>query len=477
MKKNIKGGPENVFYRTLTFESGNPPPGPKGYPLVGNIFQIDANQLWNTLLKWEKDYGDIVYFRLFNQNIVVLNSGRVAGDLLDRRAANYSEQPRMPVDDYLTGGLNMVALHATRGIQYAIDILDDADKWRAHTHQFTSSGVASLIYSDQSSNDGIVRDLSGLTENISAAMAPGNYLANHISILEHVPDFLAKWKREMKAKYCMYTASLLKYFLTIKQTMPQKQELPSCFCSMLVETHERHGLDDLGSAWLAAILYLAGYDTTTTTLQWLIIAMISYPEVQLKAQEELNTVIGRSRIPTLQDMDNLPYVRAVVKEVLRWRPPAPIGVAHASLEVMSGSFPRHYYGRSWILTNILSMNHDTATYGPDPDVFRPERFLNEDGTHKPSPPDTKDEGHYSFGFGRRICPGRHLASNTLLTFATVLWATRLEPGKDASGREVPQSTREEGSGIVSRPPACKVSSRPRFPGAQDILKLAKEEWI
>ncbi|ESK87132.1 cytochrome p450 [Moniliophthora roreri MCA 2997] len=100
-----------IIYLNLNSKRpGNLPPGPKGYPFVGNVFQIDRNQLWNTLVKWKREYGDIVYFRLFNQNIIVLNSGRVAADILDRRAANYSKRPRMPVVNYLTGGLDMVLM-------------------------------------------------------------------------------------------------------------------------------------------------------------------------------------------------------------------------------------------------------------------------------------------------------------------------------------------------------------------------------
>ncbi|ESK87137.1 cytochrome p450 [Moniliophthora roreri MCA 2997] len=480
------------------------PPGPKGLPLVGNIFQIDPNQLWNALVKWEKEYGAIVHFRLFNQNIIVLSSGQVAGDILDRRAANYSQRPRMPAVEYLTGGLSIItmdhgdkwrlmrrAAHETlnarastlyhpvqmrKGIQFAMDILNSPEKWHEHTYQFTSSQAASILYGEKSNSHAIIRDLSALVDDLSEAGSPGKYLANHISILEHVPDFLARWKQEMGAKHNMYTARLLRYFLTIKEAMLQRQDPGPSFCNMLVETHEDHGLDDLGSAWLAAMLYLAGYETAATALVWLIVAMIAFPEAQHKAQEELDTVVGRGRIPTLQDMENLPYMRAVVKEVLRWRPPGPMGVFHASLE--DDIYEGYYIPKgSWVITNILSMNHDTAMYGPDPDIFRPERFMKEDGTHKASPPDTKDIGHYSFGFGRRICPGRYLALNTLLTFSIVLWATRLEPGTDANGKRVPPSTCDVGSGYLSRPPACKVLSRPRFPGAQDILKMAKEEWI
>ncbi|KAI3616610.1 cytochrome p450, partial [Moniliophthora roreri] len=85
----------------------NLPPGPKGYPFVGNLFQLDANRPWHSLGKWKKTYGDIVYIRLFNQDVIVLNSAKAAGDLLDRRAANYSQRPRIPVIECLTGGLSI----------------------------------------------------------------------------------------------------------------------------------------------------------------------------------------------------------------------------------------------------------------------------------------------------------------------------------------------------------------------------------
>ncbi|ESK83213.1 cytochrome p450 [Moniliophthora roreri MCA 2997] len=484
---------------------GNLPPGPKGYPVVGNLFQFDMNRPWHSLIEWKKTYGDIVYIRLFNQDVIVLNSAKAAGDLLDRRAANYSNRPRMPVIEYLTDGLDIIALdhgttwrsmrraahealnmrasvsyypiHTREGIQFALDILDSPQKCYDHVYRFTSTGVASLIYSDTSRRHAIIKGLSNFVEDVSVASIPGKYLANHIPGLEHFPKFLAKWKREIMAKHRMYTESFLSSFLPIKEAIAKKQEPARCFCTTLVETHERHGLNDLESAWLAAMLYSAGYDTSATGVQWLMIAMLVFPDVQRKVHEELDAVIGQTRIPTLADMENLPYMRAVVKEVLRWRPPAPIGVFHSSLEddVYEGY---HIPKGSWIISNILAMNHDPATYGEDPDVFRPERFLNEDGTHKESPPDTKDEGHYSFGFGRRICPGRHLASNALLSFAIVLWAVNLEPGKDAHGNEAPISIlNDQATGILSRAPKYHISSKPRFPEALEILKMAKEEWL
>ncbi|ESK87000.1 cytochrome p450, partial [Moniliophthora roreri MCA 2997] len=89
---------------------GKLPPGPKGYPLVGNALQL-RDRPWHTFVKWKKQYGDIVYFRLFNQDAIVLNSAKVASDLLDRRGSNYSERLRMPVVEHSNGGLNMVFMN------------------------------------------------------------------------------------------------------------------------------------------------------------------------------------------------------------------------------------------------------------------------------------------------------------------------------------------------------------------------------
>uniref|UniRef100_A0A0W0G888 Cytochrome p450 n=1 Tax=Moniliophthora roreri TaxID=221103 RepID=A0A0W0G888_MONRR len=445
----------------------NLPPGPQGYPVVGNVFQLDANRPWHTLLEWKETYGDIVYFRLFNQDVIVLNSAKTAGDLLDRRAANYSQRPRMPVAECMCNELNIVVMdHGTRwrtmrraahealnirasvgyfpihmreGIQFALDILDSPQKCHDHVYRFTSFTSASLIYNDTSRRHAIIKELSSFMNDIALATAPGRYLANHIPVLKHVPEFLAKWKQEMKAKYNMYTESFLKFFLPIKESVVQKQESEPSFCTMLVETQDQHELDDLESACLPSLPAWRGYETTATTIEWLIVAMLAFPDVQRKAQAEIDTVVGQTRIPTLADMENLPYMRAVVKEVRM----SFVGVLrlHLAYFMLHSKQVLDYFAindlidlggsrttftkaitsqkvaglyqtycevfapsNSDSLTNDISaMNHDPATYGQDPDVFRPERFLNEDGAHKESPPDTKDEGHYSFGFGRRWC--------------------------------------------------------------------------
>ena len=165
--------------------------------------------------------------------------------------------------------------------------------------------------------------------------------------------------------------------------------------------------------------------------------MIAFPYTQRKAQAELDTVVGRDRMPTLADAPSLPYVGAVIKETLRWRPVLPLGVPHAATEDdwYEGMFiPRG----TMCLVNVGLCNLDPAVYGDDAALFDPSRHLNPDGRLAPSPPDTQDEGHIVYGFGKRICIGRHVANDTMfIAFAVMLWAMELAPAKDEYGRDIP----------------------------------------
>jgi cytochrome P450 len=168
--------------------------------------------------------------------------------------------------------------------------------------------------------------------------------------------------------------------------------------------------------------------------------MIAYPEIQKRAQDQLDHVIGRSRPPTFADAPNLPYLQALVKEALRWRAALPLGIPHTTTEDdwYEGMFiPKG----TLCLANLWQCNRDPAAYGDDAVSFKPERFLDERGKLIPGPAETRDEGHTTYGFGRRACVGKHAANDSLfVSIATVLWAVRLERPRDESGKEVPVDT-------------------------------------
>ena len=165
--------------------------------------------------------------------------------------------------------------------------------------------------------------------------------------------------------------------------------------------------------------------------------MVAHPEAQRLAQAELDTVVGRSRTPTFSDAPNLPYIQAMVKETLRWRPVLPFSLPHTTTEddMYNGMFiPKG----TICLTNLWQCHHDPSTYGDDAASFRPERFLDAHGNMISGPVETREEGHSSYGFGRRTCVGRHVANDSLFVFiATTLWAATLERVRDQDGKEVP----------------------------------------
>jgi cytochrome P450 len=180
-----------------------------------------------------------------------------------------------------------------------------------------------------------------------------------------------------------------------------------------------------------------GADTISGVLAWWMLAMVTYPETQKRAQEELDSVVGRERIPTFLDSQNLPYICAMVKEAFRWRPMVPLGLPHLSTQDdwYEGMFiPKG----SIMMANVWSLNRDPEIYGADAVHFNPARFLDTSSEVISLAPESKEEGHVTYGFGRRICVARHIANNSLFIDITMaLWACTIKPAKDNNGHVIP----------------------------------------
>ncbi|KAJ3775934.1 cytochrome P450 [Lentinula raphanica] len=188
-------------------------------------------------------------------------------------------------------------------------------------------------------------------------------------------------------------------------------------------------------------------------------------------------VVGPFRLPDFDDYEHLPYIRAMVKEVLRWRPAAPLALAHRLNQ--DDYYEGYFLPKDTIcFPNVWSMHHDTELYGDDAEHFNPGRFLNVDGMVDSSIEDTKDEGHFSYGFGKRICVGRHVANNSLfIHIAYMLWAFNIAPETDSDGKtRLPDSVRYiEGLTIRPIPFACKIT--PRNADVAEIIAQAKIERL
>ncbi|KAK1227287.1 hypothetical protein PQX77_009704 [Marasmius sp. AFHP31] len=123
--------------------------------------------------------------------------------------------------------------------------------------------------------------------------------------------------------------------------------------------------------------------------------MVLNPDVQVRAQAEIDDVIGSERLPDVQDRDNLPFVKAVIAETLRWSPILPLVVSHHALndDTYNGWF---IPAGTTIVPNIWAVLQDANVYGPNAKDFNPERFLKQDGKELPPNPEL-----FIFGFGRR----------------------------------------------------------------------------
>lgn len=207
-------------------------------------------------------------------------------------------------------------------------------------------------------------------------------------------------------------------------------------------------------------IYSAGANTTVSSFMSFLVAMLLYPGIQRKAQDELDSVIGRERLPTFEDRPMLPFIDAVCKETLRWRPAVSAAVPHATTEddVYEGFFiPKG----AVVMGNIWAILHDPELY-PEPDIFKPERFLNPDGSLRDDPNLTS-----VYGFGKRICPGRHFVDATLFIVVAYLFSVfNFERGK-GDGGEPPDYTYT--GGLVSAPNPFPCSFIPRDQRARDLI--------
>jgi cytochrome P450 len=225
------------------------------------------------------------------------------------------------------------------------------------------------------------------------------------------------------------------------------------------------------------------------------LAMTLFPEVQLKAQEEIDRIVGTKRLPNVEDRANLPYVDAIVKEVLRWHPVGPIGLPHMTTEddifdgylIPKGALILANIWYASIFYSLLlsvplnfrsteanfdasnrAINHDPKVYH-DPSVFKPERFLNSP-EHEAEP----DPHNVSFGFGRRICPGRVLADSAIyLTVAQSLAVFTVSKAVE-NGKEI-EPVVQFSPGIISHPAPYQTSIKPRSPEHEALVRAVEME--
>jgi len=306
-------------------------------------------------------------------------------------------------------------------------------------------------------------------ETLALAGNPGAFLVDVLPILKYVPSWMPgagskrkarEWKKSVQASADVP----LQY---VKDQMAKGTHAPSV-TSRALEKYDWRNDKDVAEAIrsMSAGTFVAGADTTTSTLSSFVLAMVLYPEVMRKAQEELDRVVGQDRLPGFSDKPTLPYICAVVQEVLRWAPVTPLAVGHSltSDDVYEGKF---LPSGSLVLGNAWAMLNDEKMY-PSPEVFNPDRFL-KDGKLDPN---IRSPETVAFGFGRRVCAGRDFAlQSVFINIACILSTFDIGMATDSQGQPITPSGGYK-TGLLCYPLPFECSIKVRSATALELINAA-----
>ncbi|KAE9398917.1 cytochrome P450 [Gymnopus androsaceus JB14] len=408
------------------------PPGPRGWPLIGNLLDLPTSYEWEVFAKWGEKWGDLLSVSVFGTTVVVINSYKRCQEMLEKKSNVYSDRPYVPMAMELiemrdsmgflpydkrfksyrrlfhqelgrnSGVREFFPQEEHLGRRFLRRVLNNPDGLLDHCFQHSGAIILRIAYGYEvkESNDPFVNTANTAMDNFNRATAPGAFLRvgrawakDYWAMVDEPFNFVKKQLSEGIAEDS-FTAKWL------KQKISPEEELDLKFAS---------------SSMFGVTVYAF----------FLLMAM--FPEVQIRAQAELNS--------------------AVCKEVMRYHAVVPNGLPHCTAhdDIHDGMFiPKG----AIIFANIWNMTHDPAVY-KNPMEFNPDRFLGDLPEQDP-----KD---MVFGFGRRLCPGRLLGdASVFIALAMSLAAFKITP----LDNEEPLSLKNK-SGIVSHlhPFKCKILPR------------------
>ncbi|KZT73750.1 cytochrome P450 [Daedalea quercina L-15889] len=495
----------DIFGRRLQDNDGNTiPNGPLGLPILGSFpFLTHYPEL--TLDYWFKKFGPLYSMWLGNQLFVIVSDASIAKDLLVTNGAVFSSRKEMFIKSQ--------TVFAGRGITAT----PYNDRWRTHrriaTQWLNQRAVNDYVHVLDYEATVLIKDLYQMSKGGSFPINPQPHagrcsLNNMLTIvfgtrtdsIEH-PMVRKSLMLSREFMNCTGPVSNLVDFVTPLQWLPTTmstrgkklhkdlvetyggmimdierrintgETVPNCLAKTMILAREEEGLDHLDMAILASAFMIGGVETTASIMQWFSALIPAYPDIQQKAQEELDRVVGRDRLPTLEDEKNLPFCHAIIKEVERCHNPFWLGTPHVASEDFT--YQGQYIPKDTVvILNTYSMHHDPERH-VDPDKFEPERYIhdNTNNTESANLTNPYKRDHWMFGAGRRICPGMIVAEYEIwLAISRMLWAFNMV--------EIPSEPIDlkEYDGLSGRSPVpFRIRLVPRHENVAKVLCIREEE--
>ncbi|KAM9804250.1 cytochrome P450 1B1 [Neosynchiropus ocellatus] len=433
----------------------NGPPGPIPWPVIGNAAQLGKSPHL-ALTRMASRYGSIFQIKLGSRTVVVLNGDAIRQALV-KQGPEFAGRPDFTSFQYISNGNSLAfgtmtdwwKLHR-RLAQSAVRMFSTGNLETKKTfEQHVVSEVTELLqlFDAKTKAHGSLEPMSYLVvsnANIMSAVCFGKRYPYDDVEFRQVVGRNDQFTQTVGAGSMVDVMPWLQYFPNPIKTMFENfkrlnREFGEFIRDKVVEhrkTVESSSIRDITDAFIVALdqaldragasqekdyvtatmgdVFGASQDTLSTALQWIILILVKYPEEQERLQLEVDKVVGRSRLPSIEDQVQVPYVMAFIYEVLRFTSFVPLTIPHSTMSdtnILGYNIPKH----TVVFVNQWSVNHDPNVW-PLAKTFNPRRFLCEDGSLN------KDlcGGVLIFSLGKRRCIGEELSKMQLFLFTALL---------------------------------------------------------
>ncbi|KAF2006507.1 cytochrome P450 [Amniculicola lignicola CBS 123094] len=481
------------------WENRDLPKGPWGLPVLG-VFPLLTHYPELTLDRWARKYGPLYSIKLGNQLFVVVSDPGIAKDLMVTKGAVFSDRKDMFIKSQTVfRGRGVTATRygemwrKHRRIAFlwlnpkAVDkytsVLDfeatdmiralyvDCNNGTTHVNPQTYAGRCSLNnmltitfgFRTDSVHHPMVKEALRLSREFMNCTGPVSNLVDFVPLLQRLRTPLWNRGERLHRDLVKTYGGLIK---GIERKMEDGLTVEECLAKTMIDLREEEELDDEDMAILASAFMIGGVETTASIMQWFTALIPAYPSIQRKAQEELDRVVGRGRLPTLEDEINLPYCHAIIKEVERCHNPFWLGTPHVASEDFV--YDRRTIPQGTVVVlNTWTMHHDEKRW-EKPMEFNPDRYFDDSLLSSTSSnlPDPYARDNWMFGAGRRICPGMLVAEREIfLAISRMLWAFRMVQILEKS------IDLKEYDGKSGRSPVpFEIVLKPRFKGMGMVLE-------
>ncbi|XP_072263425.1 cytochrome P450 2A13-like [Pyxicephalus adspersus] len=422
------------------------PPGPTPLPFIGNLLQVSF-ALYQFYPKLCKQYGPVFTVWFGSKPVVALCGYDVIKEALISHAHQFSARGSMPISERLARGYGIISTNGERWQQvrrFAVSTLRNFGMGKRSMEERVQEECQNLIKA--------IKDMKGEAFNphtvIGCAVSnvinlvvfgrrwdyEDETLLKFLSVINNMFNFI---RRPLGVAYVAFE-SLMKHFPGPHRKMFAdcedvksfiKEEINShrksldsesprdfidCFLIQANKEKDERNSEFCTENLLVSVfeLFFAGTETTSSTLQFSLLVMIKHQKIQERIQEEIDSVIGMDRLPSITDRLQMPYTNAVTNEIMRYLDIAPMALAHKVSE--DTTFRGFTIPKGTTVFPLIGSALSDPKHWKSPYDFNPENFLDENGKFCPQ------EALIPFSAGKRICPGESLARMEIFLFLTAL---------------------------------------------------------